>query len=162
MPVSRGAKVVLVFLVVLSAVCCFAQELGSKDFDPAKACQATVSYSQSLTEWALLIFGGSVAILVGASYVRPQNRLVRSGYFLFILGWASLLRSIYSGSQVQRAYLAYLWSPGMSISEARRTIGTDVATQIGSLKWALCVFGIWLCVYLCWWILHRKEPSRST
>ena len=161
MCVDRDTKALLPPLLMLSALCCFAQAPGGKDFDPAKAFEATVSYSQSLTEWALLIFGGSVVIVVGTSYVRPRKRWVRSTYFLFMFGWACLGLSMYYGSQVQRVYLAHLWSSEVSLSEARATINKETFMQIKCLKWALGVFGTWLWVYLCWWILQKKEPASG-
>ena len=76
--------------------------------DDSKFFEAALSLAQSLSQWDLLILGGSLVVIVSTSYYRPKTLKVRAAYFLFIPTWLCLAISVYQGIAVQRSYVAYL------------------------------------------------------
>jgi uncharacterized SAM-binding protein YcdF (DUF218 family) len=143
-------------LLALPALAQVAEKL-----DP-KSLEAAVALSQTLTQWAFLIMGGSVVILVGTSYYRPPDRFTRGSYFLFVPGWTLLASSIYHGIMVQRANLGFLFFPNLDVAGFRRTINRDAYGQIESMEWGLAIFGLWLLIYLCWWIFRAGAQTSAT
>lgn len=137
---------------------------NSEATDPsAKNLEAVASLAQTMTDWAFLIIGGSIATLLGTSYHRPENRFVRYAYLAFIVGWMFLSQSIYFGSRVHRAYLGYLLVPPPNSEAAReimRQLNTDGFQQLQTFKHGLIVFGIWLVIYLIWWVFN-EQPSKQ-
>lgn len=128
-------------------------------FAPQAAFEAASDYSATLTGWALLILGGSVVALLQRSYLRPESRLVRFTYLLFVIGWGFLARSIYFGTRVQQVSLSFLFQKTPDFKELRSAINLDLLKQVHSLEYGLAAFGIWLSVYLAWWILTRQKTS---
>src|SRR5215469_8281282 len=76
--------------------------------DDSKFFEGALALAQSLSQWALLILGGSLVVIVSTSYYRPKDLKVRAAYFLFIPTWIFLASSIYQGAAVQQSYVAYL------------------------------------------------------
>jgi hypothetical protein len=124
----------------------------------AKFLEAAVNLAQTLSQWALLIIGGTLAIIVGTSYYRPDSLKVRSIYLLFIPAWILLAFSISNGSAIQRRYLAFMFL-NPAISNYQETVHTilekvnnEAYWQYVTLEWALLCLGAWLFIYLMWWI----------
>lgn len=126
--------------------------------DP-KAFEAGASYAQSLVQLSLLIAGGTIAILVGSSYIRPKHRGVRYAYFLFVFGWIFLGLSMYYGFRTQRDYLGYLWAAKVDPHDVLRAMNTDAYKQLSWMERSLVIFGLWLLVYLIWWVLHKGSSQ---
>jgi hypothetical protein len=133
---------------------------ASKTVDKSKALEATVSYAQSLTQWALLIVAGTAVILIGSEYHRPSSRPLLFTYFLFIPGWISLILSMYKGARVQQVYLAYLWTAKPDWTKSMSSVNTDALWQIRGMQTGVAVFGVWLLVYLFYWVLFYHLPSE--
>lgn len=157
----------------LLSVCCFADsqqpgkaETAERVEKPEKVdtkpFEAAVSLAQSLTQWAYLIMGGSILVLVGNSYHRPSTRTVRSMYFLFVPGWICLGTSIYKGIQVQRAYLAFLMLSHPDLAASKLAINNDAYGQIMWMEWGLSILGVWLLVYLFWWVYGKNVEAKSS
>lgn len=125
-----------------------------------KALEATVSYAQSLTQWALLIVAGTALLLVGTEYHRPTSRLLLFSYFLFIPGWISLILSMYRGVRVQQVYLAYLFSERPNWSASMSAVNGDALWQVRTMQFGVLVFGVWLLTYLFYWILFYHMPNE--
>jgi hypothetical protein len=128
----------------------------SSDRLNGKSLEAAASFSQSLAQWEFVLIGGSLLVLVGTSHRHPANRLMRIAYLLFLPAWLCLCRSIYLGTQVQGAYLAYLLVPVTTIEGATRTLNEDIGNQIFWMSYGLTIFFIWLVLYLFWWILSKR------
>jgi hypothetical protein len=126
------------------------------EIDPIKGFEAAVSYSQSLTQWALLLLGGTVLLLLGTSYYRPGNRFVLYSYLLFVPSWGCLGVSMWHGTRVAQAYLAYLWFRHVTAREIKIAINHDLLWQGGAMECALAVLTLWMLVYLYWWIKCKK------
>jgi hypothetical protein len=134
----------------------------------AKFFEAAVSLAQNLTQWALLIIGGSLVTVVGTSYYRPDSRRMRFIYLLFVPAWILLAVSIYEGTLIQRKYLAYLYANPSGVryqilvDRILQDINNEATNQFLTLEWALVCLGLWLVAYLFWWIeSEKREPWRD-
>ena len=124
--------------------------------EPRVALEAAAAYSETLMGWVLLVLGGSVVALLQRSYLRPESRSMRLTYLLFVLGWAFLARSIFFGTRVQQVLLAFLFQRNPNFSALRNTLNKDLLKQVRNLEYGLLAFGLWLAVYLVWWIFTKQ------
>jgi hypothetical protein len=152
-------------MLVASGICALLASSSAaqvtEKLDP-KSLEAAVALSQTLTQWAFLIMGGSVVIVVGTSYYRPAGRFARGSYLLFVPGWIFLASSIYRGIMVQRANLGFLFLPSPDVAGFRKAINRDAYGQIASMEWGLAIFGLWLVIYLCWWVFRSGAQTAPT
>lgn len=122
--------------------------------------KAVVDVSHSLTGWAIATWGGSVAVIIGAGYLRPSLLVVRLIYLLFLPGWILLGLSVYSGRILQQNYLAALFVQGDMLRSIGKTMNLHFADQLNYFGYALICFATWLTVYLLWWIFGSFEKTR--
>ncbi len=118
----------------------------------SKALEVALSFSQTLAGWAFLIIAGSVLILVGTEYHRPDRTWVRASYFAFVPGWIELARSVYSGIQAHGVYVGYLLSKHPDFLDSRTKMNDFAYDQRQQFEIGLVFFGIWLILYLVWWV----------
>jgi len=90
-------------------LCLLQQEAADHLLD--KGFESTVSFAQSLSQWAYITIGASVALLLKDFNRRPKSTAVRWSFFAFLPGWGFLGRAIYMGVRVHGAYIAYLINP---------------------------------------------------
>jgi amino acid transporter len=126
-----------------------------------KALELAVSFSQSLTQWAYIVLGGSVAILFRDLKYRPKDNLVRHSFWLFIPGWASLVLSIYEGMRVQQRYVARWMNPNTQINDIVAKFNFHTLWQLRLMELGLSVFALWLIAFLTRWIIYREKPSTD-
>jgi hypothetical protein len=120
-----------------------------------------VEGSQTLTSWSLMIIAGSIAVIVGTSYLRPQKVAWRLPFLLFILGWVFLSLSIYNGDKISRSYMAaVLINNEKKLMEIGQAINTYYDAQLSNFARGLIGFAIWLVIFLLWWIFD-KAPQNS-
>jgi hypothetical protein len=126
-----------------------------------KQLEMALAYTQSLSHWALLIFGGTIAILVGTQHASPRSWF-RSVYLLFVVAWALLGVSLWHGAQLQSSCVAYYWAAAQHQDSILDAIRSHTRSQLCGLEWALGVLCVWLVIYLVWWIwrLPKEGPSR--
>jgi len=122
--------------------------------------------AQSLSQWSLLIVGGSLVVVVSTSYRRPQNPKVRAAYFLFIPMWCCLAVSVYQGIVVQRSYVAYLVASRstpaqQTLNSIAENITDATRNQILALESALLIGALWLLIYIVWWICSNQTEATS-
>jgi hypothetical protein len=134
--------------------------------DESKFFEAAQTLAQGLSQWSLLIIGGSLVIIVSTSYYRPANSRVRAAYFLFVPSWLCLAISIYQGIRVQRSYVAYLvgsrQGPNAQLSnQIAETMADATRKQILSLQIALVFVGIWLVIYVFWWVMSAQPGGKT-
>jgi hypothetical protein len=134
--------------------------------DDAKFFEAAQTLAQSLSQWSLLIIGGSLIMVVSTSYRRPQNRKVRAAYFLFIPMWCCLAMTIYQGIVVQRSYVAYLVASRstptqQTLNGIAESITNATRNQIIALESALLIGALWLLIYIVWWICSNQTEATS-
>lgn len=126
-----------------------------------KGMDSAVSYAQSLSQWAYITIGASVAVLFKDLAQRPSCRWIRWSFLLFLPGWFLLAWAIYKGTRLHGAYLMYLMGSQHDPYKAIQYINADAASQQWALKWGLLVFIVWLAVYLFWWTFHRDGPRSN-
>jgi len=135
--------------------------------DDSKFFEAALSLAQSLSQWDLLILGGSLVVIVSTSYYRPKTLKVRAAYFLFIPTWLCLAISVYQGIAVQRSYVAYLVASRSTppqqhtIDQIAVNITDATRSQIYALETALLFGALWLLIYIIWWIYSNQSEEKS-
>jgi hypothetical protein len=149
------------FVVILCLVCgvAFCAQAQGQDKLNAKALEAAASYAQSLAQWGFIIIGGSLVLVLGNSHRWPKARKLRVAYLLFLLAWASLAVSIYFGTRVQQAHLAYLLVPSTTIEGTTLTANHDLAYEIFWMLTGLFFLGLWLSIYLVWSVISKEIPN---
>lgn len=112
-----------------------------------------------LTEWSLIVLGGSIAVILSTSYISPVQGRYRLFYLLFIPGWALLASCIYWGDQIRRNLIAAVIKQDKEnvLLDIFFEMNTNLTYQIESFQWAIVCFGLWLIVYLLWWIFILKK-----
>jgi len=125
------------------------------DFD------SVISFSQSLSQWAVVVIGGTAALFLGNSHVRPWNMLVRLIYLLFIPAWIFLLLSTWMGVKVQRNFLALKLLQQTDPSATKIALNNHLRCQLSFMQVGLTWVGLWLGCYLFWWIFNRQMSTTS-
>jgi hypothetical protein len=129
--------------------------------EDSKFFEAAQGLAQSLSQWDLLIIGGSLVVIVSTSYYRPEARRMRLTYFLFLPAWFFLAFSVYQGIQIQGSYVAYLVAARNNDSDKNTLTIQQIATamenaarrEIQGLELALLCLALWLVIYIAWWVL---------
>lgn len=124
-----------------------------------KALELAVSFSQSLSQWAYIVIGGSVAILFRDLKYRPKDNVVRHSFWLFAPGWAALVFSIYQGIRVQERYIARWMNPNPQVDDIIVKFNLHTVRQICGMKIGIFFFAVWLGFFLVRWITHQDESS---
>jgi hypothetical protein len=122
-----------------------------------KLFEAATSLANTLISWAFVMIGGSILAILGTSYYRPAALWVRCSYLAFIPAWFFLSSSVYAGTRVQSVYLAALYSAHPNITALKGTVNDDAVSQIQRMEIGLACFGVWLTLYLLWWIFHKEN-----
>ena len=123
-----------------------------------RAFEAAVSFAQTLTQWAFVIIGGTIGVLLSTSHHRPPQRWVRTSYLLLVPAWILLSLSIKNGLMVQQAYLAALFSQAEATSVSA-AMGDDARMQILQMELGLLFLSLWMALYLVWWIFGSIQNS---
>jgi hypothetical protein len=118
--------------------------------------------SDKLNDWALLIFGGTVLVLVGASYRRPSSRWVRSIYFLLPVAWVLLGLSLWKGFEVKQFHAALPLRPQNAtvITQAVGGMMSAFDSQLTLFKSSLIPLAPWLVAFTAWWVLSRGSDAN--
>lgn len=124
-----------------------------------KSLDSAVSFAQSVSQWAYLTLGASVALLFRDLSQRPKHLFIRYSFLVFLLGWFFLGLAIYKGVRVHGAYIAYLMSKQHDTLATIQNINADAAAQLRALQIGLLIFGAWLTSYLVWWVTHKDESK---
>ena len=121
-----------------------------------KALEAAISFSQSLSQWAYIVIGGSVALL----FKDIKSRSIRHSFWVFIPGWLCLSYSIYRGMEVQEVYIGYLMNPNRQRDWTILSFNNHVYKQMLCMEIGLGLFAVWLIVFLVNWILSKDKPTH--
>lgn len=127
----------------------------------AKALEAAATYSQSLAQWCFIIIGGSLVLFIGNSHRWPKRPILRYVYLLFVIAWVSLTISIYLGTRVQQAYLAYELLSKTTLQGQTDALNADLAGQISWMFSGLFFLFVWVVFYVVWSVV-RKENEPQT
>lgn len=131
-----------------------ADENNSKAGLYLQAIKSFEAGSAKLATWSLSVFGGSLLIIVGDSYLRPSDSNHRLAYLLFLVGWAFIGWSMYQGFKITRHTMVLdLYSTNEdTLTTILQKCNTSFANQLKWFQRGLLVFGVWLVLYLIWWI----------
>ena len=125
-----------------------------------KGPETAVAFSQAISQWAVLILGGSVALLLGSSYLRPRTRRGRCWYLLFLPAWGCFLFSLKMGMNAQQNLLALTNFANANGVATKTELSDSISKQMSTFEAGLSILGIWLLGYLFWWIRHAKGAQQ--
>ena len=128
------------------------------------AIEKIADQAQKTVDTALLIWGGSIAVLLSTGYHRPKRRALRLLYLLFPVGWFAFARSVYFASDIRAVQHAYLLSPPRSMADRFERLDILNTGSISQTQWfygGLIVFAVWLLVYLTWWIATDEIQDKA-
>jgi len=117
------------------------------------AIQAIVAGSNSRVTWSLSLICGSLVAVLSTSFLRPMNRWSKLIYLLFIPGWIYLAYTIKWGDSIARRGILATIAPDRILVIADK-MNDEFVNQLEDFNLALIFFGIWLLLYLMWWILN--------
>lgn len=118
--------------------------------------------SNKVSTWALSVVGGTVLVIISDSYFQPQEQIYKIPYLLFIAGWLYIAISMYYGLNISgRVMAAELYKKDNEKLKAIFTkANNDFDCQLIFFKAALVTFGVWLILYLLWWILIFTPQTK--
>jgi hypothetical protein len=119
--------------------------------------------ASKLTTWSLSIVGGSILIIMDTSYFRPLGIGYRYFYFLFLIGWIFIGISLYYAFTITRRSIVkelYIENSNLLLQILQKC-NTAFKWQLKFFQWALLTFGVWLLLYLVWWICSSIPNLKS-
>jgi ABC-type uncharacterized transport system permease subunit len=118
--------------------------------------------SKEIVSWSLMVIGGSIATLLGTSYIRPAGKKMRIFYLLFLLGWGALAISFMYGNEIAgNGIMAAVGDKNPEILESTLIkMGMTYKDQLRYFYYGMAIFGIWLCIYLFWWIFYYNVSKN--
>ena len=122
--------------------------------------EAATAMANTLISWAYAMIAGSIIALLGTGYYRPAGRRTRLAYLAFLPAWLFLFRSIQSGTKIQGYYLGALLSKKPNFERLLVQVNDQALAQSDLMRYGLICFGLWLIVYLFWWIFNN-EPTKE-
>jgi hypothetical protein len=110
--------------------------------------------SNLVSTWSLSVVGGSLVVILSTSYIRPESTCLKSFYLIFVIGWILMAISLYHGINISGRSMAcdLNYDNNDSLKKIFEKTNSDYAKQLRYFKLALLTFGIWLILYLTWWI----------
>lgn len=127
----------------------------------APTLKQVVDSSSQLTTLAVAMLAGTIAAIIGTSYIRPSRLKHRIVYLLFIPGWICLALSFLAADELLRGYLAFLMT-----SDQHPKILSDINDafdhQRSLLFWAVEFFISWLLCYLLLWVFSANFIPEKT
>lgn len=121
--------------------------------------EAGITLATTLTSWTLVMIGGSILAILSTSYYRPRDLWFRASYLIFIPAWLLLSLSLREGAKVQGVYLAALFQRKPDIDKLMFAQNGFLAGQQDFMMWGLGCFGVWLTIYLLWWIFNKESKA---
>lgn len=111
--------------------------------------------STQLSGWALVIGGGTVAVIVSTSYRRPDSLGWRLPYLFFIPGWGCIGYCLHLGNSLVGKYLASIMVREDQVAVIASQVNDIFASQHAYLLYSLGFFGLWLLTYVLSWIFSE-------
>lgn len=141
------------------------QAINGREFmgDLATGLKAVVENSSTMITWTLAVGAGSVALIMGTSYLRPRQLWARLVYLLFPVGWGFFAVSIYHGNAIARdGVAAQLAHSEKILPQIGADMNTEYISQQNTMEWGMGIFALWLLLYLIWWIVVKDLPRTET
>jgi hypothetical protein len=113
-------------------------------------------------QWALLAFGGTLAVMLSTSYRKPDFpwRLI---YVLLLPALLCLGIAIQQDAYIKRTYGAMLLRPPSRqvALDALSGANTALSQQIVAFEAGIAILGLWLIAYAGWWMFVDKSDSKE-
>lgn len=110
--------------------------------------------SSKISAWSLSIIGGSLLAILSNDYLHPSQPGLKMIYLLFIVGWIFIGKSFYNGKKIIGKSIAT--ELNKNNKEALKATFEDCnefySRQLRFFNLGLLIFGIWLLLYLLWWV----------
>lgn len=124
--------------------------------------KTVINFSQGLSQWSVLLIGGSVAALLGTSNWRPRRSWVRRIYLLFVPALSFLFASAYYGVAAQRNCLALMLIVHPDVSGAKVELNGNLRWQLTDMQIGFSFLGVWFLAFLLWWIFDKGiDPDKK-
>ena len=127
--------------------------------DTVAVLKQIVDSSSQLSTTGFAVMGGTVAVVIGASYRRPTDLRWRLPLLLFAPGWLCVGWSLYLSNVIASRYLAATMVGASDLAKIAERVNEDFGDQRFWLMASLVFFGIWLLVSLYYWVF--VEPTRK-
>ncbi len=118
--------------------------------------------SNRIISWSLSIVGGSLLVILSESYILPSYQLYKLPYLLFGVGWILIGISIYNGRNITNSKMAaVLYDQNEdNLKEILKNVNKYYLRQLRFFNWSLVAFGLWLILYLIWWIFGKSPECN--
>lgn len=128
----------------------------------AEGIKAIVVGSGEMAELSLAVIAGTILTIISTSYIRPVNSKIRLIYLLFVPGWLCLFFSIYHNNLISRRAIAAVFAKNdNTLTEIFGEINHSLIDQLNYFKFGLLFFGIWLVLFLLWWVFGNWKIGRK-
>ena len=110
--------------------------------------------SNKVISWSLSVVGGSLVVILSNNYIKPDCQLFKMAYILFGVGWFFIGFSIYNGRNITNSKIAaVLYDQNEeNLKEILKNVNKYYKRQLTNFNLSLFAFGLWLILYLLWWI----------
>jgi hypothetical protein len=115
--------------------------------------QSIVAASTVFTTWSLSLIGGSILAILSTEYSKPLGKWAKLIYLLFLPGWIFLGLTINAGDTISRRGVMAAIAPDR-IPLIFEKMNQEFIRQIGFFHTGLFFLGLWLFLYLIWWIFQ--------
>jgi uncharacterized membrane protein len=118
--------------------------------------------SAQLSTTGLAVIGGTVAVVVGTSYRRPDAMRWRLPILLFAPGWICVGWSLYLANVIAGRYLASTMVNTSDLAKIAERVNDDYGNQRFWLLASLIFFGAWLMISLYLWVFVDTNKKEGT
>ena len=123
--------------------------------------EADSTHSGDMMKWTVLIIAGTIASVISTSRLSPRSTNFRLAYLLFPIAWTLLILSLFEGTNVKSGYLASL-SSGREYWGAIGACANSAMLRQGLyMTWGASVLGLWLLIFLHWWIFYNPADAEQ-
>ncbi|MEM7487387.1 MAG: hypothetical protein AAF348_19435 [Bacteroidota bacterium] len=114
--------------------------------------------SNKSINWSFSIIGGSLLVILNEGYIQPHCQDYKLVYLLFGVGWTLIGISIYYGRKIANSKMAAVLfrQDNGSLKNILKNVNRYYTNQLILFNWSLVFFGLWLILYLIWWVFGYK------
>jgi len=118
------------------------------------------SSSNTIVTWSMSIVGASLLAILSTSYIKPVEKWNKLAYLLYIPGWVYLAIAIQLGNKIARREIVAVMAPER-IPGILEKMNDEYASQLQAFNMSLIFWGIWLLLFLLWWIFQDFFASKK-
>lgn len=127
-----------------------------------KTIESIENGSNKIISWSLSIVGGTLLVILSENYIKPDYQLYKLAYLLFGVGWILIGISIYNGRNITNSKMAAVLfdQKEENLKKILKNVNRYYSRQLCFFYWSLSVFGLWLILYLMWWIFGSSPECN--